>query len=63
MDKNSNHFSVIAAAIVLMSLVVLQPSLLIYWGFFAAPLVTVSLFSREHMKAGSISSPTLNHHY
>jgi hypothetical protein len=38
MNTNSNHFSVFTAPIIWISLVVLQPSLLIYWGFIAAPL-------------------------
>jgi hypothetical protein len=33
-DKNSNHFSIFVAPIVWISLVVLQPSLFIYCGYY-----------------------------
>jgi hypothetical protein len=51
MDGNSNHFSIFVAPIVWMSLVVLQTSLFIYWGFFAAPL-DASVFFGERKDEG-----------
>jgi hypothetical protein len=52
--------SVFVPPIVWISLVFLQPSLLIYWGFFEAPLWQHQCSpEKTHMKAGNISSPTL----
>jgi hypothetical protein len=52
MDINSNHFSIFVEPIVSISLLVPEPSLLIYWGFLAAPLFTASMFSGEHRDEG-----------
>jgi hypothetical protein len=38
LNTNSNYFSIFVAPIVWLSLVVLHPSPLIYWNFFAVPL-------------------------
>jgi hypothetical protein len=38
MATNSNYFSIFVATVIWISLVMLQPSFLICWGFFAAPL-------------------------
>jgi hypothetical protein len=64
MDTNTNHFSIFIDPIVWISLVVLQSSLLIYWGFFAVPLWQhQSSLENTQVKASDISSPTLKHHY
>jgi hypothetical protein len=52
MDTNSKHFSIFVAVIVWIFLFVLQPSLVIYWGFFAVPLLTLSMFSENHTDEG-----------